>query len=218
MNSETISAHYDRTYFEWQSSIGEFGGWAGQTTFSRYVTPDDAVLDFGCGGGYLLSNLNVAKRVGVEVNPVAAQAARTRGIEIFEQTIDCPNDYVDVIISSNALEHTLRPLDELRALRSKLKIGGKCVFVVPCESIAYGYRPNDINHHLYSWSPMCLGNLFTEAGYKLIESQAMFSKWPPGCVKIARYGGRRVFELACKIWGHLDRKLFLVRAVGVREE
>ena len=55
------STHYDQQagedYFDFQASIGEFGGWANVTKFSDYVAPGDTVLDFGCGGGYLLKNL-----------------------------------------------------------------------------------------------------------------------------------------------------------------
>ena len=110
----------------------------------------------------------------------------------------------------------MRPLDELKALKNKLKYGGKIIFVVPCESISYDYKPNDINHHLYSWSPMCIGNMFTEAGYSLIESRAYIHKWPPKYQLIAKIGGRRLFELACRIYGRIERSWFQVRAIGER--
>ena len=215
--SEKVSKHYDDDYFDWQSPIGEFGGWANQTKFSDYISKEDAVLDFGCGGGFLLKNMSCKKRVGVEINPAAADKAKTNGVEVYKSVEDVPDDYVDVIVSDNALEHTLRPLDELKALRNKLKPGGKIIFVVPCESITRSYKPNDINHHLYSWSPMCIGNLFTEAGYSLIESKAYIHKWPPRYYElIAKISGRKLFELACRIYGRMARSWFQVRAIGER--
>ena len=60
------SAHYDARYFAWQAPQGEFGGWANLTKFRKYIRNDDRVLDFGCGGGFLLKNLTCRKRVGVE--------------------------------------------------------------------------------------------------------------------------------------------------------
>lgn len=215
MISET---KYNKAYNDWQSSIGEFGGWANQTKFLPFLKADDVVMDFGCGGGYLLSQLNVKRKLGIEINPVSGEEARKRGIEVFTQISDCPDGIVDVIISNHALEHAHRPLDELKALLPKLKPGGKCVFIVPCEAISYAYEPNDVNHHLYTWSPMCLGNLFTEAGYELIESKAYIHKWPARYRQIAKLGGRPLFELACRIKGHLSRKYFQVRAVARRPE
>lgn len=215
--SEKISEHYDDDYFDWQSEAGEFGGWANQSKFDSYISPDDVVLDFGCGGGYLLKNLDCKKRYGVEINPAAAATARKNGVEIYGAVADIPDDSLDVIISNNALEHTLQPLDELKGLKGKLKVGGKIIFVVPCENISMRYKPNDINHHLYSWSPLALGNLFTEAGYSLIESKAYIHKWPGRAKLYRRIGGRWLFELACRIHGRFSRTWFQVRAVGQRD-
>ncbi len=211
---DTISEHYDEKYFAWQAPMGEFGGWANLTKFNDYISESDDVLDFGCGGGYLLKTIQCQKKVGVEINPNAAAIAKKNGVEIYLRVEDLPDDYVDVIISDNALEHTLNPLQELKALYRKLRKGGKIIVVVPCESISYTYKPNDINHHLYSWSPMCLGNLFTEAGYSLIESKPYIHKWPPNYQLIAKYGGRGLFEILCRIYGRIDRSWFQVKAVA----
>ena len=91
------------------------------------------------------TNLDCKKRYGVEINPSAAATAKKNGVEVFDTVAAVPNDSIDVIISNNALEHALQPLDELRGLRQKLKVGGKIIFVVPCESISMKYKPNDFN-------------------------------------------------------------------------
>lgn len=208
-----VSKYYDADYFNWQKSLGEFGGWANQTKFLEYLNEDDIVLDFGCGGGFLLDGLNVKKKVGVEINPEAMKSAKSKGIEVYSDVDKVLDDYVDKIISNNALEHTLRPLDELKSLYKKLKKGGMIIFVVPCESITYEYKPNDINHHLYSWSPMCLGNLFTEAGFELIESKPYIHKWPPDYLEIAKKG-RDEFEKACREYAMKETSWFQVKAVG----
>ena len=210
-----VSKYYDDDYFDWQKNLGEFGGWANQTKFLDYIKQSDTVLDFGCGGGFLLDSLNIRKKVGVEINPSAIKSAKEKGIEVYNDADLVPDNYVDVIISNNALEHTLRPLDELKSLYKKLKKGGKIIFVVPCESITYEYKANDVNHHLYSWSPMCIGNLFTEAGFQLIESKAYIHKWPPEYLEIAKQG-REAFEEACKKYGQEEISWFQVRAIGTK--
>lgn len=212
------SSHYQKEYFDWQGPIGEFGGWANRPKFHGEIQPGDTVLDFGCGGGSLLQGLTCGKRLGVEVNPVAVEEAMERGVEVFFSAEEIPGDSVDVVISNHALEHTQHPLDELYALYYTLKPGGKIVVVVPCETISCCYKPQDMSHHLYSWSPMCLGNLLTEAGFVLQESKPYYRKWPPGYRQIARWGGRRGFELACWMYAHLDRTMFQTRAVAIKPE
>lgn len=214
MNDDRVSTHYDKQYFDWQSSCGEFGGWANICMFSDYICSDDSVLDFGCGGGFLLKNLSCSKRVGIEINPAAVDTALNNGVEVYVDSNSVPDECVDVIISTNALEHTLRPLDELKILYRKLKKGGKIIFVVPCESISYKYNAYDVNHHLYSWSPMCLGNLFTEAGFVVIQSKPYIHKWPPMYRFIARIGGMKLFNAVCRMYGRFERSWFQVRAVG----
>jgi SAM-dependent methyltransferase len=215
---DLISTHYDQEYFDWQAPIGEFGGWADLSKFVAYISSSSRVLDFGCGGGFLLKNIKCSKRVGVEVNPAAADIARKNGIEVFNGVGEVPDEYVDVIISNNALEHTLQPLEELRGLHKKLEAGGRVILVVPCESISHSYKQNDINHHLYSWSPMCIGNLLTEAGFSVIESKPYMHKWPPKYRLIARLGGRGLFEAACRIYGIIERSWFQVRVIADKKK
>jgi SAM-dependent methyltransferase len=212
--SDLISEHYDKNYFAWQVAQGEFGGWANQSKFAEYISTNSRVLDFGCGGGFLLKGIKCNKKVGVEVNPSACEVAKQNGLEVFSSVEEMPDEYVDVIISDNALEHTLQPLNELKSLYKKIILGGKIILVVPCESISYSYKPNDINHHLYSWSPMCIGNLLTEAGFSVIESKPYISKWPPKYEFIAKLTGRRLFELLCNIYGRIESSWFQVRVIA----
>jgi SAM-dependent methyltransferase len=216
--SDLISTHYDDNYFTWQVSLGEFGGWANQSKFSKYISTDSRVLDFGCGGGFLLKGMNCIKKVGVEVNPAAAEVAKKNGLEIFTSVEEVPDEYIDIIISDNALEHTLNPLKELKTLHKKITLGGKIILVVPCESISYSYKQDDINHHLYSWSPMCIGNLLTEAGFSVIESKPYIHKWPPKYELIAKVVGRRLFDMLCRVYGRLETTWFQVRVVAEKTQ
>lgn len=168
------SEHYTQKYFDWQNEYGAFGGWANLSKFTSYISPEDTVLDFGCGGGYLLHNINCKNKIGVEINPSASEIAKSLGIRVFDDIDLIENDSIDIIISDNALEHTLHPYETLKKLYTKLKTGGKIIFVVPCSSISYKYSPNDINQHIFSWSPMCIGNLFTHAGFNVIESKKIY--------------------------------------------
>jgi hypothetical protein len=97
----------------------------------------------------------------------------------------------------------------LKKLYKKIETGIKIIFVVPCENISYRYRQNDINQYLYSWSPMCIENLFTLAGFKVIQSDPYIHKWPPHYRKIVRFG-RKIFDIICKMYGQYERTWFQV--------
>ena len=67
----STKSHYDEKYFDWQSKIGKFGGLANKIKFRNFIKKGKKVLDFGCGGGYLLSSFDNIEKYGVEVNEVA---------------------------------------------------------------------------------------------------------------------------------------------------
>lgn len=214
---EKPSKHYNQEYFDWQSSIGQFGGWANLPKFVQFIKPEDTVLDFGCGGGWLLKNISCRRKVGIEINPAAAKIAEENGIEVYLSIESVQDDSVDVVISNHSLEHTLNPIKELQLLGSKLHENGTIIFVVPCESIHNKYKPGDINHHLYTWNPMCLGNLFTEAGFKVIESAPFLSSWSPRFALIAKIGGRRAFEFVCQTFALFKLNYSQVRIIAKKE-
>jgi SAM-dependent methyltransferase len=201
----TATTHYDAAYFAWQRAIGEFGGWANAPRFAAIVRPDDVVLDFGCGGGFLLKNLPGRRRLGIEINPEAAAVAAANGVEVFPKISDIPDESVDVIVSNHCLEHVPNPMSALQELRTKLRKGGRAMFVVPCETIRDRYDPQHIDHHLYTWNPRCLGHLFHDAGFDVVSSTRDTFRWPPRIYRqIARMGGRTGFEIAARIWYYLD--------------
>lgn len=213
-----VSEYYDSDYFEWQrKAVGAFGGWANAPKFSASVKPTDTVVDFGCGGGFLLDNLNCARKIGIEPNPSAAVSVKALGIEHFssppEAVAALGEGVADVIVSNNALEHTLNPLQELKNLRPLLKDGGVIRFWVPCEAKSWSYDPTDVNYHLFTWSPQALGNLFNEAGFKVESVKARVTKWPPMYRTVAKLG-RPIFNLACAVYGRFERSWFQVEIIA----
>jgi SAM-dependent methyltransferase len=209
--------HYDEQYYKWQGTVGEFGGWANLDKFKKYIDESQIIVDFGSGGGFLLKNIKCKDKIGIEINEIARRKSEDIGVKSVESAAILEDSFADLIISNHALEHTTHPLEELKELYRILKPGGKIVFVVPCESISYSYKPNDINYHLYSWSPMCLGNLFNEAGFSVIESKAYKHKWPPQYENIAKLFGRKIFNLMCKAYARLKTTLFQVRVVAEKK-
>ncbi|HEY9206281.1 MAG TPA: class I SAM-dependent methyltransferase [Candidatus Methanoperedens sp.] len=206
--------HYDKKYFDWQKNIGMLGATANLDKFVGFVKPEFKVMDFGCGERYLPANLECKGKIGIEINPIARDEARSLGITVYEKIEELTDKWADLIISNNALEHTEEPLSEVIRLTSKLKKGGLMVFVVACESINYNYKLCDINQHLYSWSSMCIGNLFNRANLEVISSKPYIHKWPPYSGEILRFFGRKIFNTVCRVYGRIERSWFQVRIVA----
>jgi hypothetical protein len=60
-------------------------------------------------------------------------------------------------------------------------VGGRLVLCVPIDDwrAQKTYNPNDIHHHLYTWTPLLLGNLLLEAGYSIERIWVYSHAWPP---------------------------------------
>ena len=206
--------HYDEKYFEWQRNMGIIGGKVDKFKFEPFITSTDTVIDFGCGGGYILKNLNCKRRIGIEINETARKVAiKENGIEVFANIDLVPDNIADVVISHHALEHTENPFEVIKKLSTKLKKEGKIIFVVPLERKTK-YNPEDINMHLYTWSEQNLGNLFKQAGYYVEKVEEIKHTWPIGYERIYRMFGEKVFYFATCIWARMKPHTTQIRVVA----
>jgi SAM-dependent methyltransferase len=208
-------SYYDQSYFEYQKPSGNFGGKAELLKFDGFIRSTDLV---GCGGGFLLAELDCRERIGIEVNPSAQEHARGFGFPVFSDFTSIEDRWADVVISNHALEHSLNPYLHLLEAHRVLKQEGLAVFVVPCERHDTVFKQGDINKHLYTWSPMNLGNLFVAAGFKIVECREFVHRWPPrrGAELIARHLGWSAFHLSARVWGTISRRCSQVRVVARR--
>jgi 2-polyprenyl-3-methyl-5-hydroxy-6-metoxy-1,4-benzoquinol methylase len=198
---DNISNQYQEAYFSWQSKVGEFGGKANLFKFEKHIQPSDKVLDYGCGGGYLLKTLNCDIKVGLDVNPVIQSpdgVTILKNIEEVSQRFG--TETFDVVISNHALEHIDNPANALKECFQMLKPGGKIIIVVPSESHRIKYVPDDINKHIVTFAPMNLGNLLTLTGFKVINVKRLFHKWPPRYESIANINWK-LFHCTSYIYG-----------------
>jgi SAM-dependent methyltransferase len=176
--------------------------------FSELISPEAVVVDFGCGGGEVLAAISCRQRIGVEPNAQSALASLKRGLEVVDSVNQLPTAIADVVISNHALEHCTRPLDELKGIRRVLKPGGRLILVVPVNDWRREkrYRSADINHHLYTWTPLLLGNLLTEAGFSVERIRILTHAWPPGARLFAQAMPRWLFDGVCSVWSVLMRQ------------
>lgn len=160
-----------REYFCQQVKTGKHIALWNSFLWQSHISENDDVLDFGCGGGFLLSGLRARKKVGVEVNPAAIEVAKQLGIEVVSRIDQLPPKSFSKAISNHALEHVTNPFDTLRQIRSALIPGGQLYLLLPLDDWRSRHQRvskiDDSDMHLYTWTPRSLGNLLITAGYSL---------------------------------------------------
>ena len=135
-----------------------------------------SILDFGCGNGGVLAHLRAAIRIGVEISPYAAQEAKSRVDSVVDNIAYIPDESIDIAISYHALEHIEAPAATIRHIHRVLRPGGKLRIIVPCEmpflqQAHRHWRAGDTDMHLFTWSPLHLGNLLTLCGFDIQDSK-----------------------------------------------
>jgi SAM-dependent methyltransferase len=93
--------------------------------FSRFINPDAAVLDLGCGYGDFINAVQARTRLAMDMNP-AAKDKLAADVQFFFQ--DCsepwdgiPENSLDLVFTSNFIEHLPDKAAVARTLRETLR-------------------------------------------------------------------------------------------------
>ena len=225
----TISSHYldkngQKYCIDRFDEKMEFGRLFQTRYFKQFCDEQKDLLDFGCATGLFLRSLPARNRIGIEVNPHCLFEARKINLKSnimiqLHETLDSVEDEcVDVIISNHALEHVLNPLRELNHMNRVLRPGGNLIIVTPYDDFRSSqnkkFNPLDKDHHLFTWSPLNLGNLISEAGFYVKECNLCTSAWSPKIFWIKKSFGIQVFKTACFLLSILKhrREVFCLAA------
>ncbi len=160
--------------------------------FLKDVPANSTVLDLGCGNGSFIALFQNRgwKLYGSDFSPTGIDVARENfpAIEFFLADASAPGGdivervgKVDVIISTEVIEHLYDPRGFLRNIRSLLKPGGTLVLTTPY----HGYLKNLLlaitgkfdrhftalwdHGHIKFWSKKTLRAILLEAGFEQIE-------------------------------------------------
>lgn len=214
---KTYAGDQGKAYATWQNNWHRGLGTVVARKFNASIRATDSVVDFGCGDGENLSSIACAKKIGIEPNDAAADFARSRGLEVHPTLSAIPDGSVDVVMTHHALEHCLRPIDELIDMLRVLKQDGRLIVVVPIDDwrSQRRYDPADIHRHLVTWTPQLLGNSLNEAGYRVTSIGISHYTWPPKAHWSARTLPPKVFDTIAGLWSHFTR-IREIRAVAVR--
>ena len=153
------------------------------------LRPSGALLDIGCGYGYLLSRFRGRYRlVGIDLSPHAATRATARlpGSLVVAADVQrgLPFDHpFDVILAVNVIEHLPDPRAGATAIHDALQPGGLCVIHLPTRGgpvsrLIYRYAYAKDPTHVYRPSASQVRALFESTGFETVEaSHAPHTPW-----------------------------------------
>lgn len=199
-----------KRYFQQQDNSGQLAAIYNRHFFAPYIRPQDELLDFGCGGGHLLNSFQVARKVGVDINPLALAKAQEKGVETFSTLDGLMGQTFSRIITSHALEHVPNPYQILQQLRQLLQPEGILIWLSPMDSWHNHHQrqwnPRDFDQHLYTWTPLTIGNLIQAAGYQPVVVQTITHAFPPRMGKYLWQLHPQLFHAAAFVWATMTNK------------
>ena len=138
------------------------------------ISPEESVLDVGCGQGRFSIYCGPAKYKGIDLNSSAVQAGQELGRSVFcEEISSQPAQSFDVVTLFQVLEHVPDPQQFISQAVRCIRPNGRLIVSVPDQDGPVGSAVNQIlnypPHHLTWWSESSLRCLFAAAPLRIEE-------------------------------------------------
>jgi FkbM family methyltransferase len=153
--------------------------YAGTYNQGHYAArPGMAVLDYGCGAGQSLLELQKlgTHAYGLETDPNVKQVVDALGLRIHIGSIDdnpFPGVRFDLIVLNQVFEHIPQPALLLPKLAARLKPGGRVILSFPNSASVFARRFGrewinwHIPYHLHHFNPASTRRFFKRHGWKV---------------------------------------------------
>jgi SAM-dependent methyltransferase len=157
---------------------------------SRWVRPQDQVVEIGAGYCQWINAVHAARRVAVDTWPAfprfAAAGVETRVLDAATRLLTLGPALFDVALASNVLEHFAPDTAEavVGDVASILKPGGRLIVVQPNFRYAYRHYFDDYTHRAV-FTHVSLSNMLRAQGFDIEACEPRFlpysmreTRWP----------------------------------------
>lgn len=183
--------------------------------FSRYVRPQDTVVDVGAGYCEFINNIRAETKIAVDLNPDVRRfaAADVRVINESCTAIDqLASGSVDAVFMSNFLEHLPNKqlvLDTFREARRILRDGGRIIVLQP----NIRFLPGEYWDYFDHYTPLTDRSLVEGLQLAGFETDVVIPRFLPYTTKSRLPKGAAFVKLYLKIplaWRVLGKQALVV--------
>jgi SAM-dependent methyltransferase len=183
---------YDRYYIEANNCASKYASTLqnrsyGRLTFRRQWQiisglvhkREGRILDYGCGGGHFLDNVNSRwQRFGIELSEDARKVATQKGIRTFATLEEAAflDGVFDVVVMFATIEHLPDPIEVVKELSRVLKSDGLFVIMTGDVTSLKARKKAEKWHmylqpeHIYFFSAHFLDHLMDSLGFKKVKT------------------------------------------------
>lgn len=153
--------------------------WEHEWAQAKFHTTD-RILEIGCGQAdfiHRLKGARIGNVVGLELNAVAAESARGRGLDVRTETVQSLENqwanHFDFVCAFQVLEHIPDPRGFLLAAQKVLRPGGELLLSVPNARSFLQFEEWHLldlpPHHMSRWSANTFAAVATTLDMELLE-------------------------------------------------
>lgn len=161
---QTFNWYFPETKFEYDHA-------------ASWITPDQHILDIGCGAAQFVRKLSGTSYTGLDPNYISTKDIEHTGLHIHSETIDehakTNGHRYDVVCTFQVLEHVSNPREFLAAALACLKPGGLLILGVPsAESYVTRIANFVLNappHHVTWWTDQSLHHLADQFHLSILD-------------------------------------------------
>jgi SAM-dependent methyltransferase len=147
---------------------------------SRYIRPEETVLDVGAGYCDFINNIEVSRKIAIDLNPDTLRCADP-DVEVHLLPLERLGEAVspgslDVAFASNVFEHLRGPdtlLEILAAIYQALRPGGRIIIMQP-NARKVGMAFWDFVDHTLPLTEKGMQEALTMSGFEMVENRASF--------------------------------------------
>ena len=115
----------------------------------QHASHGNRVLDFGAGMGSITQqflNQTGVRPTALEIDEVLANIVRSRGFDVVDSLTSIPMGSLDLVFSSNVLEHIENDVATMRHISAALRPSGIFAVYVPAFPLLYSSHDRRVGH------------------------------------------------------------------------
>lgn len=138
-----------------------------------FINETAAILDVGCGTGFLLGELQKrANAYGLDCADEAVEYCRARGLKNITKgdasSIPFGDEQFDIVLALDVLEHVENDVQAIKEIRRVLKKNGIAIIYVPAFQFLWGIQ-DKASHHFRRYRLKPLERKIKEADFEVLK-------------------------------------------------